>query len=76
METTVGAKNGKVEVRTQRRSDERWGSEFRYVPSRGKPSEWMQVNQPEGFVSVGMALSAAILMGRHAAEEIVAAQHK
>lgn len=70
MEATVKAKNGRVEIRAERRSDDRWSSEYRYVPNRGEPSEWTSAYSPEGFISVGMALGAAILLGREAAEGI------
>ena len=68
METTVKAKYGRVEVRTMQRNDHRWASEFRYIPNNGAPSEWFESYAPEGFVSVGMALSAGILLGKQAAE--------
>jgi hypothetical protein len=69
MELTVKAENGHVEIRTERRADNRWASEYRYVPNHGSPSEWTSASSPEGFISVGMAMSAAILLGKHAAEE-------
>ncbi|MRT00787.1 hypothetical protein GJQ57_19265 [Ralstonia pickettii] len=75
METTVTAKLGRVEVRTAQRSDHRWASEFRYIPNGGPPSDWTEAYAPEGFVSVGMALSAGILLGKDAAENRAQTSH-
>lgn len=69
METTVKAKRGAIDVRTERRADSRWASQYRYVPSGGSPTDWTSACSPEGFISEGMALSAAILLGKQAAEE-------
>lgn len=69
MEITVKAKNGTIDVRTERRADNRWASQYRYVPSKGSPTDWESTCSPEGFISEGMALSAAILLGKQAAEE-------
>ncbi|MCT7319053.1 hypothetical protein N5I87_23800 [Ralstonia sp. CHL-2022] len=69
MELVVKAQGGHVEIRTQRRSDGRWASEFRYVPNSRAPLEWKSSCSPEGFVTEGMALSAAILLGKQTAEE-------
>ena len=74
MEIAVKAKSGHVEIRTERRTDNRWASEYRYVPDHGHPSEWTSACSPEGFISDGMAMSAAILLGKHAAEAFVAAK--
>lgn len=71
METTVKAKGGAIYVRTERRADNRWASQYRYVPSRGSPTDWTSACSPEGFISEGMALSAAILLGKQTAEESV-----
>ena len=70
MELVVKAHTGHVEIHTQRRSDGRWASEFRYVPKGGAPLEWRSACSPEGFVTEGMALSAAILLGKQTAEEV------
>ena len=69
MELVVKAQKGHVEIRTQRRYDGRWTSEFRYVPSGQAPLDWRSSCSPEGFVTEGMALSAAILLGKQTAEE-------
>ncbi|CAJ0716640.1 hypothetical protein LMG6871_01861 [Ralstonia edaphis] len=69
MELVVKALKGQVEIRTQRRSDGRWASEFRYVRTGRAPLDWMSACSPEGFVTEGMALSAAILLGKQTAEE-------
>lgn len=75
MELAVKAKNGHVEIRTARRTDNRWASEYRYVPDHhGVPSDWTSACSPEGFLSDGMAMSAAILLGKHAVEAFVAAK--
>lgn len=74
METTIKAKTGRLEIRTQRRPDNRWGSEFRFVPARGTPSDWTPAFSPEGFVTEGMALSAAILQGRQATDVTASAK--
>lgn len=73
MELIVKAKSGHVEVRTRHRLDHRCDSEFRYVPDGGPPTDWMPVSAPEGFVTEGMALSAAILLGKQVAEGIAPA---
>lgn len=65
----VKAKHGAVEVRTTRRSDNRWESAYRIRGDGGSATEWHSADVPEGFVTEGMALSAAILRGRMAAEE-------
>ncbi|MBA9845643.1 hypothetical protein D7S78_23795 [Ralstonia pickettii] len=70
MQTTVKAKNGTVEVRTARRTDNRWESEYRFIPCTGKTTEWNHAGVPEGYVSLGMALSAGILLGRLMAEDL------
>lgn len=72
MKLTINAKNGQVEIRTQQRADHRWASEFRYVPKGGAPSDWTPACSPEGFVTDGMALSAAILLGKQTAEDMAA----
>ena len=69
MELTIKANKGIVEIRASQRADNRWASEYRYVPNHGAPSDWKSASSPEGFVSVGMAMSAAILLGKHHAEE-------
>jgi hypothetical protein len=69
METTIKAKNGYIEIRTARRPDNRWVGEFRFVPKQGVPLNWTPAFSPEGFVTEGMALSAAILQGRLANDE-------
>ena len=73
MELIVKAQKGHVEIRTQRRADGSWASEFRYAPTGRAPSEWKSACSPEGFVTEGMALSAAILLGKQTAEEGTAA---
>jgi len=70
METIVKAKNGHIEIQTKQRNDNRWASAFRYVPHQGPPSDWIAASSPEGFVTEGMALSAAILLGKETAEQI------
>ena len=70
METTSKAKNGCIEIRTERRPDNRWVGEFRFVPKQGTPQDWTSVFSPEGFVTEGMALSTAIIQGRLAIDEI------
>ncbi|WP_104656722.1 hypothetical protein [Ralstonia insidiosa] len=67
----VKAKHGAVEVRTTRRSANRWESAYRILVDGGPASEWHSAGVPEGFVTEGMALSAAILLGRMSAEEPV-----
>ncbi|CAJ0704340.1 MULTISPECIES: hypothetical protein [Ralstonia] len=69
MELIVKAQRGHVEIRTQRRTDGRWASEFRYAPTGRAPLEWQSACSPEGFITEGMALSAAILLGKQTAEE-------
>lgn len=69
METTIKAKTGRLEIRTERRPDNRWGSKFRLVPKQGAPLDWTATFSPEGFVTEGMALSAAVLQGKLAADE-------
>jgi len=69
MEITVKAKSGAIDIRTERRADNRWASQYRYVPAKGSPTDWAPACSPEGFISEGMALSAAILLGKQAAEE-------
>ena len=64
----VRAKRGAVEVRTVHRTDSRWDSEYRFLPEGGTATEWRPAGVPEGFVTEGMALSAAILRGRMSAE--------
>ncbi|MEV8473124.1 hypothetical protein [Ralstonia sp. UNC404CL21Col] len=70
MELIVKAKSGHVEVRTHRREGQRCDSEFRYVPEGASPTEWMPASSPEGFITEGMALSAAILLGKQVAEDL------
>ncbi|AMP39074.1 hypothetical protein CJO78_05470 [Ralstonia solanacearum] len=65
----VRAKHGAVEVRTSRRPDNRWESEYRFLPEGGAATEWRSAGVPEGFVTEGMALSAAILLGRMSADD-------
>ena len=72
METIVKAKHGHLEIQTKQRNNNRWASAFRYVPHHGPPSEWTSASSPEGFVTEGMALSAAILLGKETAEQIAA----
>lgn len=67
----VNAKRGAVEVRTNRRSDNRWESAYRLLGGSGLTTEWRSAGVPEGFVTEGMALSAAILLGRMAAENSI-----
>lgn len=74
MELIVAAKNGHIVVRTARRADCSWTSEYRYVPKDGPSSEWQSACASEGFISEGMALSAAIMLGKHAAEEVAEAR--
>ena len=74
MELVIKAQKGHIEIRTQRRSDGRWASEFRYVPKGRALQEWKSACSPEGFVTEGMALSAAILLGKQTAEEDTSAQ--
>lgn len=74
MEMTVTAKTGYVEIRTERRTDNRWASQLRYVPDHGPTSGWTSACSPEGFVSEGMALSAAILLGKKSVEELSGAK--
>lgn len=74
MELIVAAKTGHIVVRTERRSNCRWASEFQFVPKHGAPSDWQSACASEGFVSEGMALSAAILLGKQAAEEVAEAR--
>ncbi|CAJ0774350.1 hypothetical protein LMG18090_00350 [Ralstonia mannitolilytica] len=69
MQTTVSANKGRVEVRADRGEDGRWHSEFRFIPTDGAPTGWTASGLPEGFISLGMALSAGILLGRMSAEE-------
>ena len=71
METIVKAKHGQIEIRTKQQNG-RWASEFRYAPHQGPPSEWTSACSPEGFVTEGMALSAAILLGKKTAEQLAA----
>ena len=73
MELIIKARKGHVEIRTQRRTDGRWASEFRYAPSGRAPLEWKSACSPEGFVTEGMALSAAILLGKQTAEDFTTA---
>ncbi|MGN8062511.1 hypothetical protein ACTJK4_12700 [Ralstonia sp. 22111] len=68
MHTTVNAIHGRVEIQAMRRDDQRWQSEFRYLPNDGPPTDWMPAYPAEGFVSEGMALGAAILLGKQIAE--------
>ena len=68
MHTTVNATHGRVEVKATRREDLRWESEFRYLPNGRPPTDWMPAYPAEGFVNEGMALSAAILLGKQIAE--------
>ncbi|WP_247362019.1 hypothetical protein [Ralstonia pseudosolanacearum] len=70
METTVKAKRGAIDVRTERRADNRWASQYRFVPNGGCPCEWTPAFSPEGFLTEGMALTAAILQGKLAAEGV------
>ena len=72
METIVKAKHGHLEIQTKQRNNNRWASAFRYVPHQGSPSDWIAASSPEGFVTEGMALSAAILLGKETAEQIAA----
>lgn len=74
METIVKAKNGHLEIQTKQGNNHRWASAFRYVPHQGRPSDWTPASSPEGFVTEGMALSAAILLGKDTAEHIAAEQ--
>ena len=46
-----------------------WLGEFRFVPKQGVPLNWTPAFSPEGFLTEGMALSAAILQGRLAVDE-------
>ncbi|WP_426400902.1 hypothetical protein ACN9M1_26595 (plasmid) [Ralstonia sp. R-29] len=64
----VKAKHGAVEVRTTRRSDNRWEGAYRVLVDGGSATEWQCAGVPEGFVTEGMALSAAILLGRMSAD--------
>ena len=64
----VKAKHGAVEVRTTRRSDNRWEGAYRVLVDGGSATEWHYAGVPEGFVTEGMALSAAVMVGRMAAE--------
>ncbi|MGD7095882.1 hypothetical protein [Ralstonia pseudosolanacearum] len=64
----IKARHGAVEVRTARRPDNRWESEYRLLPQGSSATEWHTAGVPEGFVTEGMALSAAILLGRMAAD--------
>lgn len=64
----VKAKHGAVEVRATRRPDNRWEGAYRVLVEGGSATEWHSAGMPEGFVTEGMALSAAILLGRMAAE--------
>ncbi|CAJ0808768.1 hypothetical protein LMG19083_04769 [Ralstonia psammae] len=73
MELIVKAQKGHVEIRTRRRTDGRWASEFRYAPTGRAPLEWTSACAVEGFVTEGMALSAAILLGKQTAESFTAA---
>ena len=70
MHTTVNAKNGWIEINAVRGDDARWRSELRYVSKKGAPTGWMPASTSEGFHSAGIALCAAILLGKHLAEEI------
>jgi hypothetical protein len=74
MEHIVAAKTGHVVVRTARRADNRWASEYCVVPKHGSPSSWQSACASEGFISEGMALSAAIMLGKQAAEEVAEAR--
>jgi hypothetical protein len=65
---TVNARDGRVEVRMAQRADHRWESEYRYLPTSGSNTDWAKVVTPEGFVSIGMALTAAVLVGRQYAD--------
>lgn len=69
MGVTVNAKNGSVEVRVIRRSDGRWDGLYRYAPDSGEPTDWYSAAMPEGFVTPGIAISAAIFVGRSYAEK-------
>ncbi|MCO5396956.1 hypothetical protein [Ralstonia soli] len=69
MDVTVTAKNGYVEVRVTRRRDGRWDGLYRYVSNRGKSTDWHSAAMPEGFVTPGIAISAAIFVGRSYAEK-------
>ena len=69
MDVTVNAKNGNVEVRGTRRGDGRWEGLYRYVPNSGEPTDWYSAALPEGFVAPGIAISAAIFVGRSYAEK-------
>ncbi|MFV8530697.1 hypothetical protein [Ralstonia pseudosolanacearum] len=73
MELIVAAKTGHVVIRTARRPDCRWTSEFQVMPKHGAPLGWRSACASEGFVSEGMALSAAILLGKQTAEELAGA---
>lgn len=70
MDVTVSVKDGNVEVRVTRRRDGRWDGVYRYVPNRGKPTDWCSAAMPEGFVTPGIAISAAIFVGRSYAEKL------
>ena len=61
-----------VEVRTARRTDNRWEGDFRVIPILGKATRWKSAGLPEGFVTPGMALSAANFLGRLFAKNLAA----
>ena len=67
----VKAKHGAVEVRTKRRPDSRWEGAYRVLVDGGSATEWQCAGVPEGFVTEGMALSAAIMLGRMSADAAV-----
>ncbi|WP_139111002.1 hypothetical protein [Ralstonia pickettii] len=70
VQTTVKTKNGKIEIRTARRADKRWESDYRLIPTSGSASRWSSAAMPEGFLTSGLALTAGIFLGHLRAEEL------
>ena len=70
MKMSVDARNGRVEIRTARRADKRWESDYRVVPTSGTPTLWSGAAMPEGFLTSGLALTAGIFLGRLRAEKL------
>jgi len=68
MISSLDLPNGTLEVRTARRNDRRWFSEYRFTPNNGRATGWAEAAIPEGFVSSGIAFSAGVLLGQQCAE--------
>ncbi|MCK4130715.1 hypothetical protein HFK87_25150 [Ralstonia pseudosolanacearum] len=63
MISSLNLTNGKLEIRTTQRGDQRWFSEYRFTPDDGRATGWATAEIPEGFISSDLAFSAAILLG-------------